>query len=388
MPKINLLYVITKLELGGAQKQLLSLISGLDKERFNVFLFTAKEGLLLPEALSIGGLRLERSRWLERPINPFKDLLAVFEIYRFIKNSKIQIVHTHSSKAGILGRFSARLAKVKFIYHTVHGWSFNDFQPVFPRTVFIHLERFVARFTDKIIIVSFHDKQKGLNNHIADENKFQLIRYGIDYNMFTLIDRNIREELGIGKDDLAVGMVSCLKPQKSPGDFIKLASLVHKKFPEARFILVGDGPLRKGIQKMINKLGLNSSVVLTGWRWDIERILSAIDICVLTSLWEGLPVVALEALASSKPVVATNTGGIAELIVDGKNGFLVSIRDMQGMSDRVSLLLKDANLRGVMSLGAKISLGVNFTLLGMIRNHQDLYLGHLSPTFKERIRHD
>lgn len=373
MPKINILYLITKLELGGAQKQLLSLISGLDKERYRVFLFTAKKGIMLSDASSIDGLILARSRWLERPINPFKDILAFCEIYAFIKKNNIQIVHTHSSKAGILGRLSSGLAKVKFICHTVHGWSFNDFQPFFRRKLFILLERFCARFTDKIIVVSCADRQKGLDKRIGGPDKFQLIRYGIDYSEFTSNSPDIRKELGLGAQDLTVGMVACFKPQKAPQDFIKLAFLVNQSMSFVKFILVGDGVLRARIQAAINKFNLQSNVILTGWRKDIHRILSAIDVFALTSLWEGLPVTVLEAMVSSIPVIATNTGGIEELIIDGKTGFLVSPQDTRGMAEKLTLLLKDAGLRGQVARNAKNNLNADFTLANMVKNYQDLY---------------
>lgn len=373
MPKINILYLITKLELGGAQKQLLTLISGLDKERFAVFLFTAKKGLMLSDVSSIDGLILARSRWLERPVNPFKDILAFLEICAFIKKNNIQIVHTHSSKAGILGRLSARFAKVKFICHTAHGWSFNDFQPFFQRKLFILLERLCARFTDKIIVVSYSDRQKGLANHIGGPDKFHLIRYGIDYSGFILRDRDIRKELGIAAQDLTVGMVSCFKPQKAPQDFIRLASLVNQSMPGVKFILVGDGVLRARIQALINKFNLQRNVILTGWRKDINRILSAIDVLALTSLWEGLPIAVLEAIASSIPVIATNTGGIEEVIIDGKTGFLVSPQDTRGMSEKITLLLKDAGLRGQVARNAKNNLNGDFTLANMVKNYQDVY---------------
>lgn len=373
MPKINILYLITKLELGGAQKQLLSLISGLDKEKFRIFLFTAKKGLMLPDAGSIDGLILARSRWLERPINPLKDILAFFEIYALIKKNNIQIVHTHSSKAGILGRLSAGLAKVKFICHTVHGWSFNDFQPFFRRKLFILLERLSARFTDKIIVVSYCDQQKGLDNRIGDPDKFQLIRYGIDYSGSTLSNRDIRKELGIGAQDLTVGMISCFKPQKAPQDFIRLAFLVKQSMPCVKFILVGDGVLRARVQAAVNKFNLQKNVILTGWRRDIQRILSAIDVFALTSLWEGLPVTVLEAIVASIPVIATNTGGIEELIIDGKTGFLVLPRDTRGMAEKLILLLKDADLRGQVARNARKSLNGDFALANMVNNYQDLY---------------
>jgi len=374
MRKINLLYVITKLELGGAQKQLLSLISKLDRRRFNIFVFTAQEGLVLGEILSMGGVTLRRSKWLERPINPVKDIAAFFEIIWFIRKNNIEIVHTHSSKAGILGRLAARFAKAKFICHTVHGWSFNDFQAPFVRRIFIALERLSARFSDKLIVVSCHDKQKGLINHIGEEAQYRLIRYGIDcLESGSIGQDNIRQELGIDTADLVVGMVSCLKPQKAPWDFIRLAFLVNKKLPGVRFILAGDGVLYRRTRALINNFNLQERVILTGWRRDINRLLSAMDIFVLTSLWEGLPIAVLEAIVSGVAVVATNTGGIREVVIDGKTGFLVPPGDMQGMSERLVFLLNDVGLRRQMARNAKNNLDGNFTPMAMVKQNQDLY---------------
>lgn len=373
MQKINLLYVVTKLELGGAQKQLLSLIENLDRERFRPFLFTAQDGLLLSDALSIKCLTLKKSRYLERAINPFNDFLALIELYRFIKKNSIEIVHTHSSKAGIFGRLAARLAKVKVIIHTVHGWSFNDYQPMLAKKFFIWLERFTAQFTDKLIVVSNYDKQKGLDCHIGCADKYALIHYGIDYREFSGGDQNIREELGIDGHDLVIGMVACFKPQKSPQDFVKLANLVNQIMPNIKFILVGDGVLRPYIQRLINTFKLRKQIILTGWRRDIWRILSAIDIFVLTSLWEGLPIAALEAMASSKPIVATHTGGIEEVVIEGKSGFLVAPRDINKISQRISVLLKDETLRTKMGQSAKECLGFNFALANMLKENNSLY---------------
>lgn len=373
MRKINLLYVITKLELGGAQKQLLSLIRRLDKEKFNLFLFTAQDGLLVKDALGINGLTIIRSKCLERKINPLKDLLALIEIHRFIKSNNIDIVHTHSSKAGILGRCAARFARVNFIIHTVHGWSFNDYQPNFIRHIFIGLERLSARLSHKLIVVSYYDKQKGLINRIGREDKYIVIRYGIDCAEFFKRDQKIKEELGIDNTDLVVTMISCLKPQKSPQDFIKLAFLVNRIQPDIKFLLVGDGVLRKKIEKLISEFNLQSEVILTGWRRDVYRILSATDVFVLTSLWEGLPIAALEASASSIPAIATHTGGIAEVIIDGKTGFLIPSRNLKLMSERLTLLLKDGNLRRQMGENARNKLGPKFMLTNTVRDTQNLY---------------
>jgi len=379
MNKINLLFVITKLELGGAQKQLLSLIRHLDKDRFNLFLFTSSQGLLLKEAQTIIGLSLYKSKYLERAINPLKDLLSLFEIISFIRKNHIEILHTHSSKAGILGRVAARLAKVEIIIHTVHGWSFNDYQPRAQRLFCIWLERLSARFSNKLIVVSYYDRQKGLDNRIGKENKYSLIRYGVDYTEFNIKEQNIREELGINTNDLVVGMIACFKPQKSPQKFIRLAFLIGQSIPNVKFILVGDGALRNRIERLINKLNLRNKIILTGWRNDIPRILSAIDAFVLTSLWEGLPIAVLEAAASSVPAVVTHTGGIAEAVIDGKTGFLIPPQNPNLMSERLAFLLKDKNLRRQMGENARNNLGLDFALGNMVKNTQDLY-GRLFET--------
>lgn len=371
---MNILFVITKLELGGAQKQLLGLIRGLNQDKCNIFLFTASSGLLIADARAIKGLKFKESSFLERSINPFKDFIALIEIFLFIRKNKIDIVHTHSSKAGILGRLAAKLAQVKTIIHTVHGWSFNDYQPRALRQIYINLERFCAKFTKKIIVVSNYDMEKGLANRIGVENKYVLIRYAIDKQEFILVDKNIRGELGLNADTLVVGMVACFKPQKAPLDFIKVASLVVKELPNVKFILVGDGILRPDIEKLIQKLNLKSKIILTGWRRDISRLLSLVDVFVLTSLWEGLPVTVLEAIASGKPPVVTDTGGVSEVVADGKTGFLVKPHQVNMLAKRVVTLLRDQTLREIIGNEAKKKLQEDFSLLRMVSLTRQIYV--------------
>jgi len=373
MQKVNLLYVITKLELGGAQKQLLSLIGNLDRNRFNIFLFTCREGLLMQEAVSINGISIRKSSFLGRPINPLKDFFALLEIYSFIRKHRIDVVHTHSSKAGILGRLAARMCRVRLILHTVHGWSFNDYQARLKRAIFVHLERFCANFTDKLIVVSDCDKQKGLENKIGSEDKYQIIRYGINYFDFLTKDANIKKELGIDNGELLVGTISCFKPQKAVQDFIKTAALVVKSFPGAKFIVIGDGVLRRTIEDLIDELRLKEKVILVGWRKDTYRILPSLDVFALTSLWEGLPIAALEALACGCPVVVTNTGGISEVVIEGKNGFLAPVHNIEKLSEKITSLLKDAKLRKEISDNSRNSLDETFTVEHMVGATQNLY---------------
>ncbi len=375
MPQINVLYVITKLELGGAQKQLLNLLCRLDRETFTPFLFTAKNGPLVEEALAIPGLTIKLSNFLERTINPLKDCLALLEIYSFIRKNNITVVHTHSSKAGILGRCAAKFAGVRIVIHTVHGWSFNDYQPYFWRKFIIWLERMMAAFTNRIIVVSNHDLWRGLKNRIGERNKYCLIYYGIDYDKFSVKDNTIKNELGFAPDDIVVGNISCFKPQKSPQDFVKLAYLVSQALPKIKFLLVGDGILRRDIEKLVLKFNLQDQFILTGWRKDIPRLFSAIDILALTSLWEGMPITVLEAMAASKPVVVTHTGGAAEIVSDGSNGFLVSSGNIKNMAEKLILLLKDEPLRRAMGDNTKILLGDDFRTENLVKATQDLYQG-------------
>ncbi len=371
--KINLLYVVTKLELGGAQKQLLSLIRGVNKERFNLLLFTGLEGLLVKEASSIPHLKLERCRFLKRLIHPLKDLLALIHLYSFIKKNNIGIVHTHSSKAGILGRLAAWLAGVKVIIHTVHGWSFHDYQPFFLRKLFVLLERFSALFTDKLIVTAYYDQAKGLKNRVGVQGKYSLIRYGIDYAEFDTNDSSVRWELGLDNNDLLVGMIACFKPQKCPQDFIKLACLVKRSIPKVKFILVGDGILRTKIERLISNSNLGENVILTGWRRDIPRVLSTFDVFVLTSLWEGLPITVLEAMAAGKVVIATDTGGIREVVNQGKTGFLVQPHDLEGLAKKLVSLLMENELRMRIGRLAKENLKDDFSVKNMINNTELLY---------------
>lgn len=376
MPKVNVLYIITKLELGGAQKQLLSIISNLDKGAYNVFLFTSQEGLLMNEALSIEGLVVKKSRFLERKINPFKDILALIEICRFIKKNKIQIVHTYSSKAGILGRIAAKLSKVKIIIHTVHGWSFHDYQQKSAYYLYLFLEKICAKFSSKIIVVSQWDKEKGLKNLVGKPEQYVLVRYGIDCPEFENKEKRsqIRKSFGLSDTDFVVGMVACFKPQKAPVDFIKLAAKIKETFPNIKFIMIGDGELRRKISARIKKLNLERQIFLTGWRKDIPLVLSCMDIFVLTSLWEGLPIAVLEAMAAEVPVIATDTGGINEVIKNDKTGYLVKAGDIGSMQNRIEGLFKDRQKRIEFAhLSGQIINSGDFSLNIMVKNTQAVY---------------
>jgi glycosyltransferase involved in cell wall biosynthesis len=369
MTKVNLLFVITKLELGGAQRNVLDLAAGCDRGKFNIFLFTCRTGLLMEDALTIPGIVVRRSCFLDRSINPFKDLCAFVELFIFIRRHAIDIVHTHSSKAGIIGRIAAFAAGAKAVCHTVHGWSFNDRQFPASRFLFTRLERMCGAVTRAFIVVSDHDRRQGLGCGIGNPRHYSLVRYGIDRPKFNGRVTERRHQ----RSGPVIGTVACLKPQKAPHDFVYMASVVCRDFPQAHFVLAGDGVLRAETQRQVLRLGLGRNVTLCGWRRDISAFLASLDIFCLTSLWEGLPIAVIEAMASSVPVVCTDTGGGRGLITHGTNGFILSRGGMEAMASIVTGLCKDGRLREEIGGAGTASLGKEFDAGFMIGRTERIY---------------
>jgi len=376
LQRFNVLHIITKLELGGAQKSALYIVTLLNKDRYNLSLVTSNEGVLIPDALNIPKINVSFLPTLKRTIDPIRDFLTLISLTRFIKNKKFDIVHTHSSKAGILGRWAARFAGVPVILHTIHGWGFHDRQNLLMRRFFIFLERITAKITDKLISVSQSDIKKGLDAGIATADKYTLIRYGIPIREFTNCKVNIKkkkEELGLKTDSPVVGMVAGFKPQKAPEDFLKVVAVVKKVFPETKFLLVGDGILRKKLENLRNRFNLKNDLVFAGWRRDIPQIMSILDVFVLTSLWEGSPISLLEAMGCALPIVATSTGGAQETVQNGINGFLVSAGDIQAMAQRIVTLLENKVLACKMGQEGRKSLDFSFEIKYTVKQIDKLY---------------
>lgn len=376
--RINVLQVITKLELGGAQKITLELLRRLDRSKYRLFLATSSRGILTEEISRIPEIDAHLIPTLKPQISLFNDFKTLLNLFHYIKRNRIDIVHTHSSKAGILGRWAAKFARVPVVVHSVHGWSFHKWQNYFLKRFYIFLERLAANVTDKLVLVSKSDIRKGESAGIATNGKYALIPYGIQTEKFTnnrVDHKKKKKELGLDPDSPLVGMVACLKPQKAPQDFIKAASLVVKVFPGVKFLLVGDGLLRSKIERLIDGLKLKDSVVLAGWRRDIPEIMSILDIFVLSSLWEGLPVVFLEAMATGLPIVATAVDGNCELVKDGINGFLIPPKDYRLLAQRIITLLKEKERARSMGQAGQRMLIDSFSVGYMVSRIENVYDG-------------
>ncbi len=279
-------------------------------------------------------------------LNPIVNLKAVADLRRIMVEGKYDIVHTHSSVAGVVGRLAALAAGVPVIIHHVHGWGFHDGMPGWTRKLYLTLERFCAKFTDRIVTVSEPDIQKGLMQGIGTKDKFTLINNGIDLEKFRqdIGVQQVRSELGLDPECKLVGMVGRLDEQKNPLDLIKAAAIVSKSYSKVQFLIVGDGSLRPECEQLIDELNLKDKFFLLGFRNDVPRILPILTITAMSSLWEGLPLAFLESMSAGKPIVANDIDGASDVVVNGETGFLVTPHQPQAMAERILTLLNDEAL--------------------------------------------
>ncbi len=379
MEKIKVIHPITRLIVGGAQQNTIDTCTYLSREMYDTEIIvgpqTGPEGELLSEA-GRRGVRLHVIHELVREISPARDAAALMKMVSYFRAQKPRIVHTHSSKAGILGRWAARIAGVPVIVHTVHGWGYHEYQPAHIRLLYQYLERITARITDKMIVVSDCNAEKGLSDAIGSRDLYTTIHSSIDIDAFSPEKYDpvrIRRSFGFSAHAPVIGMVGRLSSQKNPADFVRAAALVKQKKPEAAFLFVGDGPLRSGIERQITQCGLEGSVVLAGLRDDVPALLACMDVFILTSLWEGLPRVIVQAMAAGVPVVANGVDGVREIIRNGTNGFMVDPGDTASMADRVISLLECPDLRASVTRQAHATVRQEFSLWSMIGRIEEIY---------------
>jgi len=370
----TIVHLITRLELGGAQQNTLYCAEHHDRARFSVGLWAGAGGRLDASARAIGDADVRILPWLAHPIAPWDDLAATVRLAAMLAG--VDLLHTHSSKAGILGRAAARLAGVRAVVHTVHGWSFNDVQPVLTRRLYVEAERVAARATDRIVCVATADRERGLAYGIGHAAQYRVLRSGIDPSLYRPTEGarlRVRAAIGASPDDVVVGSIGNFKPQKGPLDFVEAARLARRIDPRLRFVVAGDGELRPQVERAIADAGLGSVVHLLGWRDDVPELLAGFDLFLLTSVFEGLPRVVLQAMAAAVPVVATDTGGVREVVSSGVTGLLVRPSRPAEAADAVVDLARDPERRRRLADAASAALGEEFDIRRMVRDLEALY---------------
>ena len=379
MQKIKVINPITRLIVGGAQETVIETCACINKDRFETQIVagpqTGPEGELISEVKK-RQIPLTLIPELVREINPVKDFIAAYKLVKMFKREQPHIVHTHSSKTGIIGRWAARLAQVPVIVHTVHGWGHHPYQQPLIQKIYIFAEQKTVPFTDKLIAVSTLNVDKGLKDHIGTREKYVVIHSCINLDDFSrpkVDPLSLRKALGIDAASPVVGTVSRLSHQKNPLDFVRMAAQVKKEIPTARFLFVGDGPLRAETEALIRELHLEQDIILAGLRMDVPDLLHTMDIFTLTSLWEGLPRVIPQAMIAGLPVVANNVDGNAEIIRDGVNGFLTPPGDISLMAERIVRLLKDQPLKQAIVAQGRETAAQEFSLHDMVKKIETLY---------------
>jgi glycosyltransferase involved in cell wall biosynthesis len=380
LEKIKVLHLITLLEFGGAQGNTIHTVENLDPHFFETHLWAGKGAYWDTDVLkSLGGSgRLRFFRSLVRELNPLLDFLALVTLFRAIKRLQPTILHTHSSKAGILGRLAGRLAGVPILVHTFHGFGFNDRQKPWTRRLFVSLERWIAPWTTKLIFVSESNIETAKRTKIGRESQYELIRSGVPLNKLratalTTDPSALREELGISAESTLVTTIGAFKPQKNLDDFLLFAKQVRSLVPTTTFLIIGDGALRPALQRKTKELDLEKHVLMPGWRRDVPEILSISDVFVLTSLWEGLPRALVEAMALGVPPVCYRTDGINDLL-EGNEKLLVNQGDIGDMTQKVVELFKNREQRAMISDLVRKKITTAFDIDVMVDQQHRLYL--------------
>ena len=365
--ELHILYIITKLELGGAQKICLSLFNALQKAEHQTWLLSGTEGFLVDTVKNNPHTFLIPT--LEREVNK-SELRAFWDIFCTIKKLKKDypdlIVHTHSTKAGYLGRWAAWCAGIQQIVHTVHGFGFNEYQSWTTYYSAYLLEKLTQHITTSYICVSSADITIAIKKIKIPKQKITLIRAAIEET------RYLPAKKEVAFDGVCVfGTIACFKPQKNIFDLLEAFKTVRMTQEHARLEIIGDGIQRPLIEEWIKKHFLSNAIQLHGWQEEPATIMKNWDCFVLSSLWEGLPCALIEARFLKIPVVAYHVGGISDVIKHGKNGYLCPVKNKNLLSHYMTLVAQNNYLR--IALGQHEDNLDAFKQQTMIDQHEALY---------------
>lgn len=380
MKKIKIAQIITRMDWAGSPDILRMICRGLPGEAYDLTLISGPTRFPSRQTREFlqdfPGSRLIILPCLRRDINPFFDLPAFFRLYAILAKGKFDIVHTHTAKAGALARPAARLAGCRCIIHMPHGHNFYGyFNPLFEKLIIL-AERFLSGFTDKFMVLSELEKIDLIKFKVAAAQRITVVSSGLDLDFKKISHDSAlekRKEFGFTPGQMIVGMVSRLEPVKGPVYFVRACAELQKKYPQLRFIIVGDGSLRPQLEKLAGRLNLQEKLVFTGWREDCLEIIAFLDILAQPSLNEAIGRVLLEAQGLGVPVVATKVGGIPEVVKDGESGILLPQQDHQALARAISQLIDDPAKRLAMSKSAVSWIDEKFSSRKMLREIFGLY---------------
>ena len=379
LSKIKVVYIIARLNIGGAAVHTILLTRDLDPDHFEALLVTGIEG---PHEGSMRDWAVDQGITpiiipeLGREINPIADLKVLFALYRLFRREKPDIVHTHTAKAGFIGRLAAWLAGVPVIVHTFHGHVFHSYFGPLKTRLFLLIEQLLAHLTDRIITISPLQRQEILGYGIASPDKIVIISLGFELELFLTNDSlrgQVRTELGLDNSLNLVGIVARLTEIKNHRLFLEAAALVHDRCDSVHFLIVGDGELRVELEQQTKSLGLDGVVSFLGWREDMPSIYADLDLVVLTSHNEGTPVTLIEAQAAGCPVIATKVGGVPDVVIDKETGYLVPPGDARALAGAIVKILSDDSRK--LGQAGRQMVEEKFSLARQVRDIEIFYKG-------------
>jgi glycosyltransferase involved in cell wall biosynthesis len=343
---IRVMRVIARLNVGGPAVHVSLLTAGLNDAEFQSLLVAGQIGEAegdmgyLARQMGVEPVIIPS---LQREISPLADLRALRALIRLMREVRPQIVHTHTAKAGLVGRLAARLTRVPVVIHTFHGHVFHGYFGRIKTQLFLTLERLSAHWTDVVLTVSERLREELIAYRIAPAEKIGVVPLGLPLDQFADLDDErgtLRSELGYSTDTPLVGMIGRLVPIKRHELFLEAARIIAAENPQARFLIVGDGERRAEMEEMAADLGLADAVRFTGWRADLPAIYADLDVVVIASRNEGTPVSIIEAMAAGVPVVSTAVGGVPDLLCEGRFGELVEPEDAAALAGGIRKALR------------------------------------------------
>lgn len=364
--------------LSGVQKVTLDEFTKLDRKKYELTLVCKESGPLV-DAVSSLGVKCEYIPNLTREISPKADLKAFLELVKCFKRLKPDVVHTHSSKTGIVGRLAAWVARVPNVIHTVHGFAFP-----FANSVLVRYFYFIAEFvggilSDKVVVLNVTDYNYAIKNLKIPKHKVHLIPNGVNIDAFGM-KQEVREAyrknvLGnADQEPICIGMVGRLWAQKNPLCLVEAAKKVFEKTNlPVKFFFAGDGELKDEVEAKVKEYQLTDKVQVLGWRSDVPVLLSSIDVFVLPSLWEGMPLAILEAMASSLPVVVSDIPGNHDLVDHNNTGLLFEANNADDLSVQLLKLIEDSSLRQRLATAARIKVSNAYSLSHRLTKITELY---------------
>lgn len=374
---IRVMRIIARMNVGGPAVQVSGLMRGLDSSEFDHRLYTGfcatdESDYLDTVATDVVAVRIEG---FGRRISLGGDIKAFFALIKEIRRFKPQVIHTHTAKAGFLGRIASVVSLHSSVrVHTFHGHLLNGYFGGIKRTLVVLAEKLLAIFTDQLLAVGKKVRQDLLQAGIGSENKFGLMPPGLSIGPL-LPRRESCDSLGLLSSQLQCAFIGRITQIKRPDRFLDLVAEVKRRKIEMNFFIAGDGELMDSLRKRI--ASENLPVTILGWQSDIEKVLSAADIVVLTSDNEGTPLSLIQAGMCALPVVTTNVGSVPDVVLDGVTGLVTSM-DIQEIADALEKLVGDASLRKQYGIAAQEFTMSHFGVKRLVRDHEELYKNLLS----------